>query len=222
MNDIESLCQGVKAVSLQNKLTTVEYFQNTIDTCDYVKNCKSNKKKEECSLSSLIDIPLSQSDCIKLGTAIEKILKGFILATILGLKDIKLQNTKGKKEKDHLFIDEANKTIHYSEIKGNLNLDTEKGPATVAKCIALRKELLEMYPGYTIKMYLVSARYVNTNDIKQTIKKKYSEIDSNLVGVNDYIIALGYKGEPFTKEQYKALLNHLANRMFDDNKQHDL
>ena len=218
MNDIDSLCQGVELVSLQNKPNTVEYFQNAINTCEYVRNCKSNKNKEECSLSSLIDRPLSQSDCIKLGTAIEKNLKSFIIATILELKDIKRQNTKGKKEKDHLFIDEKNKTVYYAEIKGNLNLDTEKGPATVKKCIALRKELSETYPCYTIKMYLVSARYVNTHDIKQTIKKKYSEINSNLVGVNDYLLALGYEGEPFTQGQYKVLLNIMADRMFDENK----
>jgi len=40
---------------------------NLIATDPYIQKCKSNKKKDVCSLSSLVDpavITLSQSDCI--------------------------------------------------------------------------------------------------------------------------------------------------------------
>lgn len=42
-------------------------LNNIITHNNYVINCKSNKKKDVDSLSSLINRNLSQSDCIKLG-----------------------------------------------------------------------------------------------------------------------------------------------------------
>ena len=50
-----------------NILTTL------INECDYIQQCSSNKSKDVCSLSSLIKMPLSQSDCIKLGIGCEKL-----------------------------------------------------------------------------------------------------------------------------------------------------
>lgn len=216
MADIDVVCSGLNELAIQS--VTLQRMYRVLDECEYVNNCKSNKKKDCCSLSSLVDIPLSQSDCIKIGTGVEKFLSDFIIKSIPDLKDIKIKNTKGEKEKDHLFRDEQKKMIYYAEVKGNLKLDTEKGTATVTKCKALHQELSEAYPGYEVQMFLVSARYLYSKDISKTIKKKYAKIDGNLVGINEYLYALGYKAEPITEQEYRTFMTRMATKMFDVNK----
>ena len=138
------------------KESNISSIKQTIDGNIYIKNSASNKKKDINSLSYLIDkIQLSQSDCIKLGTGLEKILSDLILDNNKLLINIKSKNIKGVKEKDHLFKDDANKIIYYAEIKSNLNLDTEKCKSTSKKCIDIFNELTEIYPGYIINMFLV-------------------------------------------------------------------
>ena len=92
---------------------------------EYVQNCQPNGKKDVSSLSYLIDQQMSQTSCIKTGFGVEKVFNDYILS-ITNLTSIKPKNSKGKKEKDHLYIDEVKKIIYYAEIKANLNLDTEK------------------------------------------------------------------------------------------------
>mgnify|MGYP005734534329 CR=1 FL=1 len=79
-----------------------DYLQSIICNNDYVKNCKSNKYKDRNSLSYLINKPMSQSDCIKLGIGVEKITTDIILHKT-NYENIKQRNIKGKKETDHLF-----------------------------------------------------------------------------------------------------------------------
>ena len=85
----------------------------------YISETVSNKKKDQNSLSSIVIRQLSQSDCIKLGTGIEKLLVDLILqkSEHSELKDIKPKNEKGSKERDHLFIRENEKIVYYAELK---------------------------------------------------------------------------------------------------------
>lgn len=166
------------------------------------------------SLSFLIDRELSQSDCIKIGFGIESVMKDYILANNSKLINIKPKNQKGQKEKDHLFKDEEAKTIYYAELKSNLNLDTEKCKSTSEKCLALEKELRQENPEYDIKMFLVSNRHFKKDIIPNVIKKKYINVENNVVGVADYFAGIGVE-LPFKEEaEYKTFLNHLADKMF--------
>lgn len=87
-----------------------KFLRDIIDSNKYINKCRTNKKKDINSLSYLIDVKLSQSDCIKMGFALENIFKDFILSETY-LKNIKPRNVKGSKEKDHLFFDEDNDVI---------------------------------------------------------------------------------------------------------------
>ena len=60
------------------------------------------------------------------------------------------QNKKKKKDIDVIYKDDKNKKIVYRELKGNIELDTEKLPATIAKCKEIEKYLQEKYPEYKI------------------------------------------------------------------------
>jgi hypothetical protein len=186
-----------------------------IDNNKYVKECISNKSKDFNSLSSLVDMNLSQSDCIKFGNGMEKILNDVIITKNPQLKNIKPINKKGKKERDHLFKNEIVKTIYYAEIKSNLNLDTEKCKSTSDKCLQIYEELRLEYPDYIIKMYLVGTRYYDKTIIPKIIKNKYLSIEENVVGVNEYLTELGTNFIFETEILYKEFLNYLANSMFD-------
>ncbi len=213
MADIESICKSVSELSIEP--STFDCFVKSIEMSEYVKSCFSNTTRDNASISSLIDRPLSQSDCIKIGIAIEDVLRIFIKTHIACVKDIKEKNKKDKKEKDHLFIDEENKVVYYAEIKANLNLDTEKYHATIHKCKHIHDELTTKFPDHTIKMYLVGARYLHASEMSTAIHKKYSVIQSNLIGVNDYLNNLGYTGKPLEFSLYRELLNTMVNNMFD-------
>jgi len=185
-----------------------------IDNNNYVQSCETNKSKEFNSLSYLISMDMSQSDCIKLGNALESVLRDIIINYNKNLENIKPKNKKGTKEKDHLFVDDNTKTIYYAELKSNLNLDTEKCKSTSNKCIQILDELKHEYPDYEIKMFLVGLRYYEAAIIPKVIKQKYTSISDNLVGVNEYLTKLG-TGILFSYEnKYAEFLNILTMKMF--------
>lgn len=215
MSDVQDLCASVECLQLTKPCKTLDYFVEIMENNEYVRNCTPNKQKQNCSLSSLVDKPISHSECIKLGLAIEKVLRDIISFTFINLKDIKSKNVKGYKEKDHLFLDEQNKVIYYAEIKANLNLDTEKNQATVNKCNDIKLEMSERYPDHTVKMFLVCGRFLYASDIPKSLKKKYSKIDTNIVGVFDYLNAYGFCKTPLTEEEYRKFINITAQKLFE-------
>lgn len=192
----------------------MDYLTKTIENNSYVKNCTSNKEKDINSLSYLICRELSQSDCIKLGTGIEKVLKDIILDKNKQLENIKPKNSKGQKEKDHLFKDEKNKIIYYAELKSNLNLDTEKCKSTSDKCELILDELKTEFSDYDIKMFLIGIRYYDKKIIPKIIMNKYKNIHNHVVGINDYLQELNTGIQFYDENDYKEFLNILANSMF--------
>lgn len=198
---------------MDTKIDITQIFYDLSKKNVYIQTTTSNKRRDPHSISSLIDISLSQSDCIKLGIGIERLLLDFI-TTNTNLINIKESNTKGVKEKDHLFKDCDNNIIYYAELKGNLNLDTEKCKATYIKCRLIEEELIETYLEHKIIVSLVGLRYFTTSIINKNIKKKYVPIKDNLCGVNEYFKLLGIKNEFDDENQYKKMLNNLAIEMF--------
>lgn len=187
---------------------------NIIDQNEYVNKCYSRKIKNINSLTYLIDRDLSQSDCIKLGIALEKVLCETILK-LTNLENIKQPNSKGSKEKDFLFKDDNNNVIYYGELKTNLNLDTEKLPYTIDKIKNIYNELKINYPTYKIIWVLISGRFINRTDIPKCILKKYLQIKDNIVGINDFLQLLNIEFR-FDNDSYKEYLNYLSNAMFNN------
>lgn len=213
-DDLINQLNNLQLEENKNEEFKLDDLYELINKNEYIKNCKSNKKKDFNSLSYLIDKNLSQSDCIKLGIGMEKFLVDLILTYTNDLKNIKEKNIKGIKEKDHLFIDEKNKIIYYSELKSNINLDTEKSKTTSNKCLEIVKDLVEKYKNYQIKWCLLGLRYLDYNEIPKVIRGKYTNIKENLYGINQYLNMLSISIS-FTKEEYKKLLNKISDAMFD-------
>lgn len=96
--------------------------------------------------------PSEQSINIKLGYFGEYISKELIKLNfnlellVCGIQ--KINNIR--KDVDLLFKDEKRKIIYYRELKGNIELDTEKIPATINKCKNIQKSLKKKYNKYHI------------------------------------------------------------------------
>jgi len=209
IRDINELSNIMKNTSIY---VSDENLGHLITNCEYIANSTSTKKKDISSLSYLIDIEMSQSECIRLGIGCEKLISDLIMK-YANVINIKKKNEKDKKEKDHLFMDRDNKVIYYAEIKSNINLDTEKSKITYKKCQEIVSELKEEYPEYEIKWCLVALRYLEYDNIPNTIKSKYSNISENLYGINDYLKLLDIH-LIFTHERYKTFLNNIVKSMF--------
>jgi hypothetical protein len=193
----------------------METLSEIIDKNAYLNSCVSNKMKDCNSLSSIVNRDMSQSDCIKLGIGVEKVLTDIILKSNTNIIDIRPNNKKGEKERDHLFQNEKKKEIYYAENKSNLNLDTEKSKSTIEKCISIKKELELKYPGYKIYMFLLGLRYMDISLCPKNIKNKYKDIEENLVGINEYMQTLDTQIHFKTVDQYSQFINEIADKMFD-------
>lgn len=181
---------------------------------NYIKTCFSNKNKDVHSMCSLVDTELSHSDCCKVGNGVEKVLSDVVLKlSRLEITNQKPKNTKGEKEKDHLFCDASTNTIFYAELKGNLNLDTEKARATSQKCIHIMDKLRQTHPDHTVRMFLVGTRYYSKDIIPPIIMNKYKDIQEHVVGVNEYLNTFGI--DAFQDEtEYKIFVNDVVHEMF--------
>ena len=199
---------------LLNNLNYLNNLNNIIDNNEYIKNCISNQKKDFYSLSYLINSKLSQSDCIKLGIGLEKCLIDIIQNYNNKLINIKEKNEKNIKEKDHLFKDEINKIIFYTEIKANLKLDTEKTKSTINKCLEIKNILEKTYPDYEIKMSLLYLRFYTKKNIPVYIMKKFDSIKNYIVGINDYFQILGINIQFNNENEFKYFINYIVKKMF--------
>jgi hypothetical protein len=96
--------------------------------------------------------PSEQSFNIKMGRLGEFLAKELIMCNpnfellTCGIQTINEKN----KDVDLIFKDELNKTIYYRELKANIELDTEKLPATINKCKEIEASLKTTYSNYTI------------------------------------------------------------------------
>lgn len=190
--------------------STPELF-DLVDKCEYIINASSTTNKNVHSLSYLIDLNLSHSDCIKMGHCIEKYLVEMV-TRYTDLSNIKENTKKGSRECDHLFLDENNKRVIYAELKSNLNLDTEKSKSTINKCLYIANDLQTKYPEYSVQWCLLGCRYTSREDIPPFVINKYQPIVDNVFGINDYLrlVGINYK---FTHRNYKILLNKIASVM---------
>jgi len=71
-----------------------------------------------------------------------------------------------KKDIDLIFKDEINKIIYYRELKANIELDSEKLPATISKCKEIEKYLQEKYNSYKIDSGILNWSVYNRQILK--------------------------------------------------------
>jgi len=115
---------------------------------------KGSKHTEPGSLKYLLfgKQKSQQSIVIQMGHVGEYLFKEIINMTpkmTLLTCGVQVINEKGtKKDMDLVWEDKENKTIYYRELKANIELDTEKLPATINKINEINNEYLLNKPEY--------------------------------------------------------------------------
>lgn len=115
--------------------------------------------------------PSEQSINIKLGKFGEYLSKELIkLNHNFELLNCGIQNIDNKrKDIDLIFKDVNNKIIYYRELKGNIELDTEKLPATIDKCRLIENFLKDKYNDFDINCGILNWSIYNREIVKSSI-----------------------------------------------------
>ena len=121
------------------------------------------------SISYLLfgDKPSDQSISIKFGHMGEYLSKELIKANpTLELLTCGIQKINNKnKDVDLIWKDDLVTTIHYFELKSNIELDTEKLPATINKCKEIKSSLEIDYPNYIINCGILNWSVYNRQQL---------------------------------------------------------
>ena len=151
---------------------------------------KSPAKSERGSLAFLFngeDKISTQSFCIRAGRNFEKWFKFIVEDSKFSLLPSGvIKNVVGSKSKDIdlIFKDEKTKTIYYRELKANIELDTEKLPATCEKIIKITNYLKGKYKEYKIDSGLFYWSVYEPTGIAPKLIRKVREFKSNGVKVS--------------------------------------
>ncbi len=151
------------------------------------------------SISHLLygEKPSEQSVNIKFGRFGEFIAKEMIKSNEnLELLEcgVRMINSK-MKDVDLIFMDKTKKILYYRELKGNIELDTEKLPATIAKCNEIAAFLKTKYGDcsidYAILNWSIYDRRVLTCGLsnirafeKEGVKIEHFGEFSNIAGID--------------------------------------
>ena len=137
---------------------------------------------ETGSLIELMNFPRTQSIMSKLGFAMERALKGFLV----NMDGVRILNTRHDVEiyghQLDLFF-QYKKKIYYFEVKSNTNLDTEKSKSVVKKLQTVRRKIKKKFPNKEAICLVLSARY-DRQETVQNIKKPLQ--DKHIYGYADF------------------------------------
>lgn len=182
-------------------------------TSNYFKDRQPKKALENFeSINNLVNITITQSQSIRLGTSIEDLLRIYIRSAS-SWDDIKPANKKGVKERDHLFsrtLENGETEKMYSELKSNLQLDSEKRAKTASKVKEIAEE--EGCPGY-----ITALRHFSSDTlIKSTKTNFYKERDVDVLSVQEYFDVLNIACPFENEEVYKDWVRFIVDRLIEE------
>lgn len=158
----------------------------------------------------------SASLYIRIGRNFEKWFKyiaedcGMIL-----LPDGVIKNVIGGKSKDIdlLFMDDVKKIVYYRELKSNLDLDTEKLPATYEKIKKITKYLRSEYPSYKIDSSLMAWAVYEEKDLPKRYNSKIKKCNDNNVSVSFPIDLFEILGANIDSDTYWGIFRKLGKKI---------
>ncbi len=156
--------------------------------------------------------PSRQSVSIKLGYFGEYLCKEIIKNnTGLSLLSCGLHLMEDKKKDiDLLWVNPAKQTVYVRELKGNIQLDTEKLPATFQK---IKKSLLpfvqEKYPGHTIDVGVLNWGIYSRDELNKGLKQIHS-CEKNGVKVDHWVDFCTLVELNCTKEEYYDYMHQIG------------
>lgn len=150
--------------------------------------------------------PSEQSINIKMGYFGEYLAKKLVSKSKFSLLKCGVQTitakNKEKKDLDLIFEDNINKIIYYRELKANIDLDTEKLPATINKCKEIKeKYLIENYKDYEINCAILNWSVYDNTILDNTLKNKINKIKNkiNVEHMSDFLqlVEIDWTAEDF-------------------------
>ena len=122
--------------------------------------------------------PSEQSINIKFGRFGEFLTKELIKSNDkYELLKCGIQNINGRKKDVDLLFRNTN-IIYYRELKGNIDLDTEKLPATIDKCKEIETSLKKTYPDCSINCAILNWSIYNRNILSSIGLRKIKIFES--------------------------------------------
>jgi len=154
------------------------------------------KKKNNGSFGEIVwrHRPSHQCHNIKLGHVVEAVWNDSVKSVDNNFKlidDDRIDIGGTSTQMDVLFVDDQSKKVYYFESKNNINLDTEKGPATAEKVEKVRNALEGKYSGYDVIAKILTGRYSTTSVIPKNLFKNNLTKD-NIIGYNDFFELIGH------------------------------
>ena len=168
------------------------------------------------SISHLLygEKPSEQSINIKLGHLGEFISKELIKTNsafeLMPCGIHKINNKR--KDVDLLFKDDLKKTIYYRELKGNIELDTEKLPATITKCREIENSLQLTHVGYSIDCGVLNWSVYNRAILTAGLAN-IKTFETNGIKIDHMEEFLNIIGVVWTEEEYYAYFKEIGNKI---------
>lgn len=157
-----------------------------------------------------------QSMVIKFGRVFEKMIQEEVRSSTrfkLGTNGVqKITGQKRKKDIDLLFIDDSAKIIYYRELKANIDLDTEKLPATIDKIKLIEEHLQTKYPSYSIDFGILCMSVYSKSLLENRLAKKVETYENSNVPVDfasDIFTILGINVSSGEYEAFGQELGHI-------------
>lgn len=164
-----------------------KYFKKAEEIIDNIMETTTMTKPGGLPYLLFGNQPSTASLFIRIGRNFEKWFKYIVEdCGMVLLPDGVIKDVIGGKSKDIdlLFMDTINKIVYYRELKSNLDLDTEKLPATYEKIKKITKYLRTEYPGYQIDSSLMTWAVFENSDLPKRYNSKIKQCNDNNVSVS--------------------------------------
>ena len=151
---VSTLSATAQSECLQNIKHKIE---NWVET-KIIKGEMTKTKPGSISYLFYGEKPSKQSINIKLGRSGEYLSKELVASNPqLELLKCGIQQIENRKiDVDLLFRNRETNVVYYRELKANIELDTEKLPATIQKCHSIQKFIAEKYEGCEVDVGILN------------------------------------------------------------------
>jgi hypothetical protein len=117
-----------------------------------------------------------------------------------------------KKDVDLIFKHEIKKTIYYRELKGNMQLDTEKLPATISKCNEIENSLKTTYSDYKIDCGILNWTVYNRKGLSAGLSniKRFETAGIKVDHMEDFLNIIDIN---WNEEDYYSHFREIGNKI---------
>ena len=221
-SDIDQLTNRVKNIQVNDDILAIKN-EGEKWVKEHILN-SSMKTTEAGSLTFALwgSTPSKQSISIKFGKFGEDMFKR-IVENASGMKLLKcgvqVVNEKGKKKDvDLIWVDEEKKTLRYRELKGNIEMDSEKIPATIDKIkdeiFPCLKNKYPEYKDFEVDIGILAWGIYNRDGLKKGLSqiKKCEEKKVKVDHVEDFLKSVNFEWQ---KEDYNDYIRSLGTMIKD-------